>query len=218
MRTLTFSSSEGDCCNPNFGLTNKVKGLQGCGPRGSSKVKVKRSQGCEPKRSPGITSHTPGSVRKCEGIWGSMSEWTLTLPRQLPLWEMESQWTPKISKSNFRGQNSMTCGVIYIIGKLLEHRCLKWAKKKGRKSNYQFDSQREKIKNWSDLLGYRGHATYHWKALNENYNFAWDCILIRSLLARLWGSKVAGVPTSAILGFPFGSLGREKPFGCRLRG
>jgi hypothetical protein len=62
--------------------------------------------------------------RECKKVWGSMREWTLTLPRQLPLWEMESRWTPKISKSNFRGQNSMACGVLYIIGKLLKLRCL----------------------------------------------------------------------------------------------
>jgi hypothetical protein len=43
-------------------------------------------------------------------------------------------------------------------------------------------------------------------------------IMIRGLLAKLWGSKVAGVPFGAILGLPFGSPGREKPFGCRLRG
>jgi hypothetical protein len=53
-------------------------------------------------------------------------EWTLTLPRQLPLWEMESRWTPKISESDLRGQNSMAYGVPYNIRKLLEHRCLKW--------------------------------------------------------------------------------------------
>jgi len=37
---------------------------------------------------------------------------------------MESRWTSKISKSNLRGQNSITCSIIYIIGKLLERRCL----------------------------------------------------------------------------------------------
>jgi len=41
---------------------------------------------------------------------------------------MESRWTPKILESNFRGQNSMTCGIFYIIKKLLERRCLKWAR------------------------------------------------------------------------------------------
>jgi len=41
---------------------------------------------------------------------------------------MEFRWIPKILDSDFRGQNSMTCAIIYIIGKLLERRCLKWAR------------------------------------------------------------------------------------------
>jgi len=163
-------------------------------------------------------------------VWGSMREWTLTLPRQLPLWEMESQWILKISKSNFRGQNSMACSILYIIKKLLEHRCLKWdciahldiwntsyGQKKGWESNWQFDSWPEKVRNRLNLLGYRGCATYHWKALNESYNFALDCIAIRGLLAKLWGSKVTRVPFGMILRLPVGSPGREKSFGCRLR-
>jgi hypothetical protein len=40
------------CRNPSFGLATKAKGLQGCGPR----------------ESPGVTSHTPKSVRKCERV------------------------------------------------------------------------------------------------------------------------------------------------------
>ncbi len=40
------------CRNPSFGLVIEAKGLQGC----------------EPKESLGITSHTPGSVGKCEGV------------------------------------------------------------------------------------------------------------------------------------------------------
>jgi hypothetical protein len=38
----------------------KAKGLQGCGPKGSPGIKARRSSG--------VTSHTPGSVRKCEGV------------------------------------------------------------------------------------------------------------------------------------------------------
>jgi len=160
-----------------------------------------------------------------------MREWTLTLPRQLPLWEMDSRWTPETSKSDCRGQNSMACGVLYIIGKILKRRCLKWARiahldiwntsygqKKGRESNCQFDSWPQKISNWPDLLSFRGRVTYRWEALNESYNFALDCISIRGLLAKLWGSKVAWVSFSAILGLPLRSPGREKPFGCRLYG
>ncbi len=40
------------CRNLSFGLVTKAKGLQGCGPKGS----------------PGVTSGTPGSVGKCEGV------------------------------------------------------------------------------------------------------------------------------------------------------
>jgi hypothetical protein len=35
---------------------------------GSPGVKVKALQGSGPRGSPGVTSHTPGSVRKCEGV------------------------------------------------------------------------------------------------------------------------------------------------------
>jgi hypothetical protein len=140
-------------------------------------------------------------------VWGNVREWTLTLPRQLSLWEMESRWTFEISESNFRGQNSMACGIFYIFGKILERRCLKWARifhldiwntsygqKKGRESNWQFDSWPEKVRNRSDLLGCRQRATYCWNAFDENYNFVSDHTLIRGLLAKLWGSKVARDP------------------------
>jgi len=151
-------------------------------------------------------------------VWGSVREWTLTLPRQLPLWEMESRWTPETSESDSKGQTSMSCGVLYIIGKLLERRCLKWARiahldiwntsygqKKGQESICQFDSRPQKVKNRPDLLSCRGCVTYRWKALDKSYNFALDCIAIRGLIAKLWGSKVARVPFGAISGLPLGS-------------
>jgi hypothetical protein len=49
----------------------------------------------------GVTSHALGVK--------SVKEWMLRFPRQLPLWEMESRWTPKFSKGDCRGQNSMAC-------------------------------------------------------------------------------------------------------------
>jgi hypothetical protein len=160
------------------------------------------------------------------GVWENVKEWTLTLPRQLPLWEMESQWTPETLESNFRGQNSIACGVLYIIEKLLELRCLKWARiahldirstsygqKKGRESNCQFDSRLEKVGNRPELLSCRWCATYCWKALDEGYNFALDCTSIRGLLAKLCGSKVTRVLVRAISGLPLRSPEREKPFG-----
>jgi len=124
----------------------------------------------------------------------------------------------------------MACDVLYIIRKLLELTFLKWAciahldiwntsygQKKGRESNYQFDFWPEKVGNRPDLLGYRGCRTYLWKALNESYNFASNCISIWGLLAKLWASKVVGIPIGAISGLPLESPEREKPFGCGLR-
>jgi len=49
--------------------------------------------------------------------------------------------------------------------------------------------------------------TCRWKDLDKAYNFALDFISIRGLQAKLWGPKVAGFPTLAILGLPLGSLG-----------
>jgi len=130
---------------------------------------------------------------------------------------MESWWTLKTSESDFRGQNSMPWGVFYIIEKLLEHRCLKWAcithldiwntsygQKKGRKSNWQFDSRSEKVENRPNLLVCRQRVTYRWKSFDKGYNFFFNCISIRSLFAKLWGSKVARVPTWAISRLPLG--------------
>jgi len=135
---------------------------------------------------------------------------------------MESWWTPKTSESDFRGQNSMACGVLYIIEKILECRCLKWVRidhldiwntsngqKKGQESNCLFDSQPEKVGNRPDLLVHRQRATYVWKSLDEGYNFASDRISIQGLLIKLWGSKVVVVSTWAISGFALGSPGKK---------
>jgi hypothetical protein len=60
------------------------------------------------------------------GVQESVREGTFTLPNEVPLWELEFQWTPKFSESNYKGQNSMDRRVFYIIEKLLERRCLQW--------------------------------------------------------------------------------------------
>ncbi len=52
-----------------LGLRPRQKGLQGCGPRGS----------------PGVTSHTPGSVGKCEGMNLHTPKATPTLGNGVPV-------------------------------------------------------------------------------------------------------------------------------------
>jgi hypothetical protein len=56
----------------------------------------------------------------------SVREWTFTLLRELSFWELESQWTFEFLKSDYKGQNSLDWDVPYVIGKLLELKCLKW--------------------------------------------------------------------------------------------
>ncbi len=57
------------CRNLSFGLATKAKRLQRCGP----------------KASPGVTSHTPGSVGKCEGVNPHTPKATPTLGDGVPV-------------------------------------------------------------------------------------------------------------------------------------
>jgi hypothetical protein len=50
------------------------------------------------------------------GMQKNVSKWTLTLPSELPLWELESQWTSEFLESDCKSQNSLIWRVPYIIG------------------------------------------------------------------------------------------------------
>jgi len=39
------------------------------------------------------------------GVQKSVRERTLTLPSELPCWELESWWTPKCSENDYKGKN-----------------------------------------------------------------------------------------------------------------
>jgi hypothetical protein len=133
-------------------------------------------------RNPKLGFATKARVRKVAGQEGSprvkesVREWTLTPPRELPLWELESQWTPKFSENDCRGQTQWIEEFFIPLENFLELRCLKWAcmthsdiwnisygQKKGRESNWQFDSRPLKVKNHCDLLVCRWCETYRWK-------------------------------------------------------
>jgi len=81
-------------------------------------------------------------------------------------------------------------------------------------SNCQFDSRPLKVKNRFDFLPWRWLATYHWKDLNEGYNFALELISIRGLHTKLWASKITWVPILRISGLPFGSPGTKWHLGA----
>ncbi len=145
-----------------------------------------------------------------------------TLPSELPLWELESRWTPESLESDCRGQNPLDWKVLYIIQNFLECRCLKWdlmthldtsntsyAKRRVGSQIGKFNSWSLKVRNWPDFLACRWRATYCWKALFEGYNFVVDFISIRGIKTKLCAPKVARVPTLGISGPPLGSSGTK---------
>jgi hypothetical protein len=143
-------------------------------------------------------------------VWGNEPSHS-QVNSQIGSWSPER--TPESSERNFRNQNSSPLGVLYIIGKLLKRRCLKWARiahldiwntsygqKNGRESNWQFDSRPLKVGNRPDFLACRRRATYRWKALEKGYRFSLNIITIRGLHKKLCALKVAGVLVDAISG------------------
>jgi len=68
-----------------------------------------------------------------------------------------------------------------------------YGKKKGRESNWQFDSRPQKIRNRSNFRACRWSAIHCWKALDKSYNFALNFISIKGLSKKLWPHKVVGV-------------------------
>jgi len=151
-------------------------------------------------------------------LWGKCEVATHTPENET--WE--SSGTPKKLERDCRGQNTLYWSVFYTIGKVLECRCLKWpcmshldicttsyGWKKCRKSNWQFDSQPLKVKNWPDPGVCRWSATHRWKALKESYKFAWDVVPIIGWSEKLWTPKVPGVQIGTISGLHLGSPGKK---------
>jgi hypothetical protein len=133
----------------------------------------------------------------------------------LPKWGLGSSLgLPKLQSSIVGVKTLCIVMFLYIIGKLSKRRCRKWArmshldicstnygKKKGRESNWQFDSRPLKVRNWPNPGACRWSVTQCWKALDESYKFASDLIPIRGLSKELWFCKVAGVQTGTVSGF-----------------
>jgi hypothetical protein len=91
----------------------------------------------------------------------------------------------------------------------LDIRNTSYSQKKGRESNWQFDSQPLKVGNCPNFLVCTCRAMYFWKDLNEGYNFALDLISLGGMHAKLWAPKVARIPVVGILGLPLGSPGTK---------
>jgi hypothetical protein len=140
--------------------------------------------------------------------------------------DLESSGTPENSELDCRGQNTLHWSVLGIIGKVLKSRCPKWPRmihldicspsygqKKGRESNWQFDSRPLKVKNWPDPDVHWGSATWRWKTLEETYQIGSNLVPIRGRGEKLWWRKVPGVQTGTVSGLHFGSHGTNNHLG-----
>jgi hypothetical protein len=85
----------------------------------------------------------------------------------------------------------------------------RYGKKKGRESNWQFDSWPLKVGNRPNLGACRWSATHCWKNLEESYKFASDLIPIGGLSKELWPRKISRVKTRTVSGLLLGSPGTK---------
>jgi hypothetical protein len=132
-------------------------------------------------------------------VWG----WSPTLGKSE---DLESSGTPECSELDNKAQNTLHWGVLGVIGKVLKRRCRKWPRighlnicspsygqKKGRKSNWQFDSRPLKVGNRPLPELRMESAIRRWKDLDAGYKFGSDLVVIRRRSRELWAPKVPGL-------------------------
>jgi hypothetical protein len=144
-----------------------------------------------------------GGVTMSQPYFGQVWGWSPTLGKSE---DLESSGTPECLEFNRKAQNTSDWGVLGVIGKVLKRKCRKWPRighlnicspsygqKKGRESNWQFDSRPLKVKNLP-LLDLRiGSAIRRWKDLDKGYKFGSDIVAIRLRSRELWAPKVPGL-------------------------
>jgi hypothetical protein len=147
---------------------------------------------------------------------------------------LESSGTPECSELDNKGQNTLHWDFLDVVGKVLKRRYRKcprignsdicspsYGQKKGRESNWQFDSRPLKVGNrcLPDIRSER--ATWRWKDLDEGYNFGSDLVAIQVCSRELWRFKVPGVPPGRFrdnFGTPYRESREFVPLGCRCGG
>jgi hypothetical protein len=120
--------------------------------------------------------------------------------------DLKSSGTPECLELDNKAQNTSHWGVLGVIEKVLKRTYRKWPRvghlnicspsygqKKGRESNWQFDSRPLKVGNRS-LSDLRIESEIRrWKDLAEGYKFGSDLVAIRLCSRELWAPKVSGL-------------------------
>jgi hypothetical protein len=142
-----------------------------------------------------------GNKMQMENILIFRIEWRMSQPHFGQVWgwsptlgkvgDLESFGTPECLELDRKAQNTLHWNVLGVIGKVLKRRYRKWPRishldicsssygqKKGRETNWQFDSRPLKVGNRPAPDVRSGSATWRWKALFEGYNFGSDLVPI----------------------------------------
>jgi hypothetical protein len=177
-------------------------------------------------------------------VWG----WSPTLGKSE---DLESSGTPECLGFDSKAQNTSHWGDLGVIGKFLKRKYRKWPRighldicnpsygqKKGRESNWQFDSRPLKVRNRplpdlridSQPLKVRNwplpdlrikSAICRWKDIDKGYKFGSDLVAIRLCSRELWAPKVPGLQPGQFrdnFGTPTWESREKEPFGCSLGG
>ncbi len=127
-------------------------------------------------------------------------------PNTSKVGDLESSGTPECLEFDRKAQNTSHWGVLNVIGKVLKRRYRKWPRighldicspsygqKKGRESNWQFDSRPLKVGNRPLLDLQIESAIHRRKDLDAGYKFGSDLVAIRLHSWKLWAPKVPGL-------------------------
>jgi len=176
-------------------------------------------------------SHGHTAMKMSQPYFGQVWGWSPTLGKSE---DLESSGTPECLGFDNKAQNTWHWGVLGVIGKVLKRKYRKWPRighldicrpsygqKKGRESNWQFDSRPLKVgsRPLPDLR--MESATTRWKDLDEGYNFGSDLVTIRPESRELWAPKVPGLHLGQFrdnFGTPTWESWEKEPFGCSLSG
>jgi hypothetical protein len=146
---------------------------------------------------------------------------------------LESFGTPECLGFDRKDQNTSHWSVLGFIENFLKRRYRKWPRighlnicrpsygqKKGRESNWQFDSRPLKVGNRPRPDLRMESATWRWKDLDEGYKFGLDFVAIRPGSRELWAPKVPGLHPGQFrdnFGTPTWESWEKEPFGCSPR-
>jgi hypothetical protein len=153
---------------------------------------------------------------------------TLTFPK-MGIWE--SSGTYENLEFDCKGQNILPWGVLSTVGKVLKCRCWKWpcmshldicstryGWKKGRESNWQFDSRPLKVGNRPDPGVCRWSVTHRWESSWGELQVGLRPHLDRRVEQGVMNSQSPGSLNRDSFETPPWESQEKVPFGCRCRG